>query len=240
MDIIHDIAVFTVPGLVAFPGMVLPMHIFEPRYRKMAEDSEKKGFDIGLALPQRTIHTVDPKGDPLQSNAASYEPHQVLSAGALKILKKMDDGRFLVRIEIRYRCAIVETLQSLPYTLARVKELEDQLVDPGEARDLTLQILEIASEILDKSMHVDKANLHPSQVGLTLQTIFNWTLGWLPSDHELAQKMLEMDSLAERARVLLARMGAPRPKKLTKPVTERRGKVIYVDFPHGASPRSEG
>jgi hypothetical protein len=31
--------VFPLPGVFLFPGQIMPLHVFEPRYRQMIEDS---------------------------------------------------------------------------------------------------------------------------------------------------------------------------------------------------------
>ena len=41
---------FPLPDTVLFPGMPLPLHIFEPRYRKMVEDALASHRSIGMAL----------------------------------------------------------------------------------------------------------------------------------------------------------------------------------------------
>ena len=35
---VEEVALFPIPDLVAFPGTVIPLHVFEPRYRKMVHD----------------------------------------------------------------------------------------------------------------------------------------------------------------------------------------------------------
>ena len=37
-DVLRDIALFPLPGMVLFPRAILPLHIFEPRYRQMTAD----------------------------------------------------------------------------------------------------------------------------------------------------------------------------------------------------------
>ena len=36
-----DVALFPIPGMVCFPYCSVPLHVFEPRYRAMVEDSIK-------------------------------------------------------------------------------------------------------------------------------------------------------------------------------------------------------
>ena len=49
---IEEVALFPIPDLVAFPGTVIPLHVFEPRYRKMVHDCVESGRKIGVC------HTV--------------------------------------------------------------------------------------------------------------------------------------------------------------------------------------
>ena len=44
------IPIFPLPNVVLFPNMLLPLHIFEPRYREMVEDALNGEGLIGMAL----------------------------------------------------------------------------------------------------------------------------------------------------------------------------------------------
>ena len=50
MDLPSTIPVFPLPNVVLFPGVPLPLHIFEPRYRDMVRDAAKGHEVIGMAL----------------------------------------------------------------------------------------------------------------------------------------------------------------------------------------------
>ena len=47
------ISIFPLPGVILFPGLQLPLHIFEPRYRAMIKDALARDRRIGLIQPQR-------------------------------------------------------------------------------------------------------------------------------------------------------------------------------------------
>ena len=50
-DLPTTIAVFPLPNVVLFPDVMLPLHIFEPRYRQMVRDAhDKTPALIGMAL----------------------------------------------------------------------------------------------------------------------------------------------------------------------------------------------
>ena len=37
-----EIAIFPIPNCVTFPGQIVSLHVFEPRYREMVEDCVKE------------------------------------------------------------------------------------------------------------------------------------------------------------------------------------------------------
>lgn len=50
-----ELPLFPLPGLVVFPGMTLPLYIFEPRYRKMVKtcvETDQRRIVIAMALPK--------------------------------------------------------------------------------------------------------------------------------------------------------------------------------------------
>ena len=46
------LSIFPLPGALLFPGMHLPLHIFEPRYRAMVSDSMARDRRIGMIQPR--------------------------------------------------------------------------------------------------------------------------------------------------------------------------------------------
>jgi Lon protease-like protein len=109
---------FPLPGLVFFPHAVLPLHIFEPRYRQMTED----------ALSTDSLITMV-RMRPDLANFIRAEPSPIESVGCLgKIIRyeRLSDGRFnlllvgLKRIRI---CAELPT--GKPYRIASAEVVDD-------------------------------------------------------------------------------------------------------------------
>ena len=44
------IPIFPLPGVVLLPGTLLPLHIFEPRYRAMVADALAGERTIGMSM----------------------------------------------------------------------------------------------------------------------------------------------------------------------------------------------
>ena len=48
------IPIFPLPGAILFPGLQLPLHIFEPRYRDLVGSALAKDRLIGMIQPQQS------------------------------------------------------------------------------------------------------------------------------------------------------------------------------------------
>lgn len=109
-------------NLVAFPGMVVPLHVFEERYRAMV----------------RSLLEVDPARDRCFAIVAIREGYEVGShasrsmyrVGSLMQLTEahaLPDGRYDVVATGRHRVRVMEVDESGPFLRAQVQELHDPL-----------------------------------------------------------------------------------------------------------------
>lgn len=110
------IPLFPLPGTVLFPGMPLPLHVFEPRYRRMVEDALAGARVIGMVL-LRPGWEDDYLGRP-----AVYP---VGCAGHLQACEALPDGRFNIVLSGLSRFRILDEEGGQPYRLARVVELPE-------------------------------------------------------------------------------------------------------------------
>jgi uncharacterized protein len=107
-------------GTVLFPHMVLPLHIFEPRYRELITDVLAGDREFGVALITRG-HEVG--GDDERADVGTVA--RVLQA------EELDDGRWLV-ISVGVRRIRVERwLDDRAYPSAIVEDLPDERSDHG-------------------------------------------------------------------------------------------------------------
>jgi len=74
------ISIFPLVGVTLYPGLQLPLHIFEPRYRAMISDSLARDRRIGMIQPQRAE-----EGAPL---------YAVGCLGHIEEVEALEDGRF--------------------------------------------------------------------------------------------------------------------------------------------------
>ena len=107
-------------NLVLFPGMVLPLHIFEPRYRRMIADCQEQERPFGIVL-------VKPDSQPLQE-----EPYPVGTMAEIRDLNRLEDGRFLLMAVGLQRFRILSQHRQKPYLSGIVETFED-MAEPADA-----------------------------------------------------------------------------------------------------------
>lgn len=107
-------------GSVLFPSQVLPLHVFEPRYRALAHDVITfqvidQPPEFGVVLIERGWEVG---GDDVRSSIGTVA--QVLES------EEYPDGRWGVVCVGTRRFEVVDWLEDDPYPIAEVRNLEDE------------------------------------------------------------------------------------------------------------------
>lgn len=111
--------IFPLTGAVLFPGMQLPLHIFEPRYRAMVGDALIRDRLIAMIQPQRAV-----EGAPL---------YQVGCVGRIGEIQAMDDGRYNLILEGTARFRMVRELD----VTTAYRQVEAEIFDEDEDETLS-------------------------------------------------------------------------------------------------------
>ena len=125
-EALHRLPMFPLPNVVLFPHALLPLHIFEERYRVMARDilAGHRFLAVGLIVPGQDLDVVE---KPIV--------RPVAGVGEVVMAHELADGRFNLVVRGRARIRIEEELVSdRPYRLVRAAPLPDGPV--GDAREL--------------------------------------------------------------------------------------------------------
>lgn len=120
--------VFPLRDVFLFPGQLLPLHIFEPRYRQMIEDSLDGPGRIVLAAPCEDRPPL-PQGPCLPA---------VTGLGEIVKHHRLDDGRFLIWILGQGRVRIAEIESDRLYRRVRydvAEEVGPTRVEVGELQE---------------------------------------------------------------------------------------------------------
>ena len=128
------VPLFPLPGVVLFPGCVMPLRIFEPRYRTMLQDAVAPGSQQLIAMAhirERAKSESEPAGLLLSVPAV----HDVLGIGRVIANDEQPDGTYNIALLGEARCRIEEEIPHSPYRLARVTSLHDDTPGTPELRN---------------------------------------------------------------------------------------------------------
>lgn len=121
---------FPLPNIVLFPGVYLPLHIFEPRYREMTRDVLEGDRLIGMVL-LKAGYEDDYDGRP--------PIYPIGCAGVVTHAEKLPDGRFNIVLQGLERFRVREEDTSQAYRIGRIETLTS--AEPSHADVATLRAL---------------------------------------------------------------------------------------------------
>jgi Lon protease-like protein len=107
------IPIFPLPNVVLFPGVALPLHIFEPRYRDMVRDT--------AAAEEPLIGMVLLRGDWRKDYHGCPEIFPIGCAGHMTSVQPLPDGRYNILLHGVREFEIDEELRERSYRRARVR-----------------------------------------------------------------------------------------------------------------------
>jgi hypothetical protein len=115
----NDLPIFPLGGAVLLPGAVMPLHVFEERYRRMLDDVVAGTGLMGIATV--TEPSADGSPDPV---------HGVVGVGMVVAHQRLPDGRSHILLQHVGTVRIQQELEvDGPY-----RRVHGELVGPGEAQ----------------------------------------------------------------------------------------------------------
>jgi Lon protease-like protein len=137
----RTIPLFPLPNLVLFPGIRVPLHIFEPRYREMVADAASSHSLIGMVL-------LKGEWQPNYITQESYHAYpdifEVGCAGTIEELVRLPDGRYNLVLHGISEFRVTHEIRERSYRQAQV----EWCPVPREALDCDSETLEGLREVL--------------------------------------------------------------------------------------------
>jgi uncharacterized protein len=134
------IPLFPLGDVVLFPRLPVPLHIFEPRYRRMVADAIAGSRVVGMVLLRPGWET-DYEGRPPVFESGC--------AGRIDRWEELPDGRFNIVLLGLSRFRVLEEHAGQPYRLASVEALPDE---PGGVEALAAareRLVELVARVAD-------------------------------------------------------------------------------------------
>jgi Lon protease-like protein len=114
---------------VLFPGMILPLHIFEPRYKLMIGECIKENRPFGVVLIREGVEV-----------GGEAVPYSVGTTAHVTQMEPLDDGRMQINSVGYQRFKIHNVRRDKPYLVGLIEDfpLEDE--DSEEAAEVASQV----------------------------------------------------------------------------------------------------
>ncbi len=182
------LSIFPLSGAILYPGLHLPLHVFEPRYRALVSDALVRDRRIAMIQPQRSA-----EGAPL---------FEVGCVGRIDDVEALDDGRYNIVLEGEARFRVLRELEvSSPY-----RQVEAELITEASS---VLSPIERAGFEREARRFADAQGYSvdwESVQRLDDETLINGVSQIAPFDPAAKQALLEADDIPARCELLIQLM----------------------------------
>lgn len=187
-----EIPIFPLPNVVFFPRTLLPLHIFEPRYKTMLSEVMQGDRRIGMVLQR-----VGSGGQ-----LSGTQIHAIGGLGQVREAKELSDGTFDIVLNGLSRFRIVDVVTQEPYHRAAVEVLPELYREQPKDHEMGQELVARYRDFAGKGMISEKEIriLRRSD----LATVANSICSLVPISPSDRQLLLELDDIRARAEAALA------------------------------------
>ncbi len=127
------VGVIALPGTILFPGALLPLYIFEPRYRDMLETSlgEERIFAVAMQRDEESVHPVG-------------------GVGLVRACVRNPDGTSHLILHGIARVRFTSWVQTDPYRVAEIDRLDSDHAHDPEAEELAHTVRGICQSLREQ------------------------------------------------------------------------------------------
>jgi Lon protease-like protein len=183
------LSIFPLGGAILFPGLQLPLHIFEPRYRALVGSALAKDRKIAMIQPQAAS-----EGAPL---------FEVGCVGRIGEVEALDDGRYNIVLEGEARFRVLRELEvTTPF-----RQVEGELIVDPEVE--ALSAIERAGFEQEAREFADRQGYAVDWDAVSQlddQSLINGVSQIAPFDAAAKQALLEAPNIAARCELLVQLM----------------------------------
>jgi Lon protease-like protein len=191
---ITRLSIFPLPGALLFPGMHLPLHIFEPRYRAMISDAMARDRRIGMVQPRPNV-PARPDKPPL---------FDIGCIGKIAEVEASEDGRYNLILE---GLSLFRIIRELEVTTA-FRQVEAELIPSHESPEV-LSLSRRAALESESRAFADSQGYAVDWDAVTRlddEALVNGIAQIAPFDVAAKQALLEAERIEERAELIIQLM----------------------------------
>lgn len=191
-DDLLSIAIFPL-NVVLFPGMRLPLHIFEERYRLMLSRCLNENLQFGITLIESGAEVGEPA-----------VPFEVGTLARLHDVTRLPDGRYYLIAEGTERFRLDQLTQREPYLEGLVRRLPETSPPAADLADVIENLTRLFRQFWVQ--YLTAAGRQPADLPLPddPRLLSYQIAAALPIDRREKQQLLEFESVEERLREEIA------------------------------------
>lgn len=195
----HRLRIFPLEQVALFPDTHLPLHVFEPRYRKLVADALEKDRTIGMVLIRRADRPIESTASHQPDRPALYD---IGCAGRIVEHELLSDGRSIIVLRGAVRFRIRRELETAdPYRVVEAQALYEAPIPAEHMRrwrdELRALVGDYAVALAQNRTAVDRVFAK-----IDLETLINHLSVSLPISVIEKQSLLECATAEQRFRRL--------------------------------------
>jgi Lon protease-like protein len=188
-----QVPVMPLPGALLFPHALLPLYIFEPRYREMLAHALSHDRMLAVAL-------LKPDQTEWQSTADFF---QIAGVGLIRACVGRDDGTSNLILQGLDRVRFTSFEQEAPFPIATIERLESDFQASVETEALSVKVLELYAKFKGEGRQLPaKVDQYLSDLG-DPEMLADLVASTFISDALRRQRVLEELSVNQRLRLLI-------------------------------------
>jgi Lon protease-like protein len=185
--------IFPLPNVLLFPNMVLPLHIFEERYKRMVSDCLQGDRLLGLFLLQRGW----------DEESATPTPYDVGGMGRITRAVRYPNGSMDILLSGLARVHVLRYVQHKPYLIAEVEMWPDEPDDSEGMEALTRRMVGlferyVIAKVGEEHELLKNLKLLASPIDLLHTIVTN-----MPLDVHQKQEILNLRPIDERVTMMI-------------------------------------
>jgi Lon protease-like protein len=188
-----EVPVMPLPGALLFPHALLPLHIFELRYRAMLEHALRahRMFSVALVKQQRSEWK------------STEDFFHLAGVGLIRACVGREDGTSDLILQGLQRVRFTGFEQSAPFPIARIEPLEAETTTSVETEALGAKVIELYSKLKTAGRQLpEKVDNYLSHL-TDMEMLADLMAATFVNDPLRRQELLEELSLNRRLRLVI-------------------------------------